>query len=163
MWSKLKKKFKFCLSAEILIEYKACLYFGCILAFACFYLLYRGIYSVSILHLFEMMFTAYLVGYLQVYVFHNFDEAKQLDLQSVSGAFLCTGLYTLASCLSGWFERNFLAEVLFALYMLLVYFCIYLINKIKRAIDTEHLNGMLTEFKKGEKGESTGGEERKCN
>jgi len=33
--------------------------------------------------------------------------------------------------------------------MLLLFFCIYLINKAKRMVDTEKLNGMLTEFKKG--------------
>ena len=149
MGNKLKEKFKFCLSAEIVIEYKACLYFSCLLAFDCFYFLYRGIYFISILHLFEMIMTAYLAGYLQIYIFHNFDEAERVDAYGVLGAVLCTGLYTGISYLLGWFERNLTAEILFSAYMLLVYFCIYIINKIKRAIDTERLNGMLTEFKKG--------------
>lgn len=149
MGNKLKEKFKFCLRAEIAVEYKACLYFSCLLAFDCFYFLYRGIYVISILHLFEMIMAAYLTGYLQIYVFHNFDEAERVDAYSVLGAVLCTGLYTGISYLLGWFERNLTAEILFSAYMLLVYFCIYIINKIKRAIDTERLNGMLTEFKKG--------------
>lgn len=148
MWNKFMKKFKTCLSAEIIIEYKACLYFGCVLAFACFYSLYRGIYYISIPHLFEMILTAYFVGYLQVYVLHNFDEAEQIDKKGVISAVICTGIYTAVSCLFGWLERNVVATVLFLAYMLLVYFCIYLINKIKRAIDTENLNGMLNEFKK---------------
>lgn len=155
MWNKFKNKFKTCLGAEIIIEYKACLYFGCVLAFACFYALYQGIYYVSIPHLFEMIFTAYFVGYLQVYVLHNFDEAEQIDQRGVISAVICTGLYTVVSWLFGWFGRNAVATVLFIAYMLFVYFCIYLINKIKRAIDTENLNGMLQEFKreKGERGE----------
>lgn len=157
MWNKFKKKFKTCLGAEIIIEYKACLYFGCVLAFACFYLLYQGICFVSILHLFEMIFTAYFVGYLQVYVLHNFDEAEQIDRKGVISAVICTGLYTIVSWLAGWFERNAVTTVLFLVYMLLVYFLVYLINKMKRAIDTENLNGMLTEFKK----EKAGTEESK--
>lgn len=151
MKNKLVKRFKLCFSAEIVIEYKACLYFGCILAFACFYFLYQGIYVISILHLFEMIMAAYLAGYFQVYVFHNFDEAEQIDIQSILGAVVCTGFYTGISWLFGWFERNPAAEILFFVYLLFLYFCIYLIHKIKRAIDTEKLNGMLTEFKKGAK------------
>lgn len=161
MKNKLKSRFKSCLSAEIIIEYKACLYFGCILAYDCFYFLYRGFYFISILHLFEMIMTAYLVGYFQVYVFHNFDEAERLDAHNIVSAVICTAFYTGVSYLSGWFERNMAAEVIFAGYMLFVYFCIYLLHKIKRAIDTEKLNGMLTEFKKGTGGESDG--KRKCN
>ena len=149
MRNKLKEKFKFCLSAEVVIEYKACLYFCCILAFDCFYLMYREFYLISILHLFEMIMAAYFVGYLQIYVFHNFDEAERIDIYSVFGAVLCTGFYTGVSYLLGWFERNLAVEILFSVYMLLLYFCIYTIHKIKRAIDTEKLNGMLTEFKKG--------------
>lgn len=163
MWNKLMKKFKIWLSAEAVIEYKACLYFACVLAFACFYSLYREIYYVSIPHLFEMILTAYFVGYLQVYALQNFDEAEQLDKKSAISALICTGLYTVVACLFEWFERNVVATVLFLSYMLLVYFCVYLVNKIKRAFDTEKLNGMLYEFKKEkmEGDESRNGQNRK--
>ncbi len=158
MLNNLKEKFKIWLSNEIAVEYKACIYFGCILAFACFYYLYEGVYYVQILHVFEIIMTAYVVGYLQIYFFHNFDEAEKIDGRCILGALLCTGIYTTASWLLGWFERNLTAQILFAGYMLLLFFCIYLINKVKRMADTEKLNGMLAEFKKGE---SNG--KKKCN
>ncbi len=148
-----KEKFKTWLSAEVEIEYKACIYFGCILAFACCYNLWRGTNYVNIFHMLEMIFTAYIVCYLQVYFFHNFDEAEKIDGSSILGAALCTGIYTVVSWLFNWFERNLIAEILFSGYMLLLFFSIYLINKIKRIADTEKLNGMLEEFKKGKEDE----------
>ena len=149
MFTNFKEKFKIWLSAEVMIEYKACIYFGCILTVACLYYLCQGTFYVKIVHLFEIMMTAYFVGYLQVYFFHNFDEAEQLDVHCIWGAILCTGIYTIVSLLLNWFERNLIAQIFFAGYMLLLFFCIYLINKAKRMVDTEKLNGMLTEFKKG--------------
>ncbi len=153
MGNKFTEKLKTYLSVEILIEYKACLYFGCILAYACFYFLCRGIYSVNIFHMLEMIFAAYFVSYLQVYVLHNLDEAERYDLEYAAGMLLCAGVYTGLSYLLGWFERNAAATGLFAVYMLLVYFCITLINKLKRKIDTENLNRTLEEFKKGNRHE----------
>ncbi len=42
-----------------------------------------------------------------------------------------------------------MASVLFSMYMLVVYLCVFWLNKAKRMIDTNNLNKMLSEFKKG--------------
>ena len=36
-------------------------------------------------------------------------------------------------------------------FFIFAYWCVYLINKIKRNIDTRELNEMLVEFKEGER------------
>lgn len=148
MRSETKKKLKKCLSTEISIEYKACLYFSCIVFFYSAYLLLRKNDSASVLFLWEMVLTAYAMGYFQVYLLGNFDEADQLRKRELAGIFLCTGLYTGLSWMFGWFDRSVWATGLYAVYMLLCYGSVFLCNRIKRMIDTENLNKMLTEFKK---------------
>ena len=59
------------LTQEIGIEFKACLYFFAILFFYCMYRLVQGIFDASMLHMAEMILAAYIIGYLQVYVFRN--------------------------------------------------------------------------------------------
>lgn len=146
--SRLRSGFLRYLRDEIAIEYKSCLYFFAILFFYCVCLVCRGIYSADMLHMAEIMLTAYGIGYLQVYGLHNFDEAEELGKREGFSMFFCTGLYTATSFGFGWFGRNIAATVVFYIYMLFGYWCVYLINKIKRKIDTENLNWMLTEFKK---------------
>ena len=141
--------FKDYLSKEIMIEYKACLYFSCILFFYFAWLLYNRTYFGSILFMFEMILAAYFVGYLQVYVFQNFDEAEQIERKGVMGIIFGTGVYSIVSYLLGWVDRSLMASVLFSLYMLVVYLCVFWLNKAKRMIDTNNLNKMLSEFKKG--------------
>ena len=99
--------------------------------------------------MFEMILAAYFVGYLQVYVFQNFDEAEQIERKGVMGIIFGTGVYSIVSYLLGWVDRSLMASVLFSLYMLVVYLCVFWLNKAKRMIDTNNLNKMLSEFKKG--------------
>ena len=56
-------------------------------------------------------------------------------------------IYTGVSYLLGWFDRNILVTVLFFIFFVFAYWCAYLINKIKRDIDTKNLNEMLEQFK----------------
>ena len=149
MWNRLRKY----LSNEIVIEYKACLYFFCLLVFYCVYLLWRTVYSASILYMVEMVLTSYIMGYLQNYVFHNFDEAERLGKKEVFGILCCTCIYTAVSFGFRWFERNLRVTAMFFVFVFFSYVCIYLNNKIKRMIDTERLNGMLTEYKRREQDE----------
>lgn len=135
---------------EIAIEYKACLYFCCILFFYFAWLIFQGIYFASILVMFEMILAAYLIGYMQVYVFHNFDEAESLGKKEWRGILFCACVYTGVSWGFGWYDRSVAATFLFLGFLLLCYFCIFLINKIKRAADTQRLNRMLAEYKEGE-------------
>ena len=95
-----------------------------------------------------MIAAAYLMGYLQVYVLGNFDEAEHLGKRQVLFILLCTVLYTGASWVLGWFDRDGVPTLIFAGYMVFAYGCMFLVNKLKRNIDTENLNRMLTEYKR---------------
>lgn len=156
--NKLIKKFRDYLRTEIAIEYKACLYFACILFFYFAYLMSRRVYSASILFMFEMIMTAYVMSYLQVYLFCDTDVADRPGTKGLLGILVCAGLYGAASFWLGWFEESFLASFMFVGYMLLIYSCVWLLNRMKRALDTEHLNKMLSEFK--EKGRNPGSRDK---
>lgn len=135
------------LSREIIIDYKTCLYFYCVMIFYCVYLAFLHIYFTSVLYMFEMLAIAYVITYIQVYVFHNFDEAEQIGKSELFATLVCSTLYTAASYLFGWFDRNPLATFSFFCYMPLCYWCLYLTNKIKRKVDTKLLNEMLEDYK----------------
>lgn len=145
----MKSRFQRYLSREIAIEYKACLYFFAFLAFYSIYLLCHKVYAVEILCMVEMIMATYFIGYLQVYLLRNFDEAEQLGKREVLAALVCTGIYTAVSFWCSWFDRNPGVSALFFGYVLFCYLCVYLINKIKRRIDTEQLNDMLEAYKRG--------------
>lgn len=138
------------LSREIRIEYKTCLYFSCILFYYFIYLIIDGVYLARIIYMCEMILAAYFTGYVQEYIFHNFDEADHLNRYVFGKMVLCSGFYTAVSYIFCWFGRHLAAEVIFYLYMMLVYAFVYLFHKLKRAADTKNLNKMLEEFKKGE-------------
>lgn len=148
--SNFKRGFLKYLGFEVMIEYKACLYFYGMLTFYCIYLLCQKTCFASILHMCEMILTAYFIGYLQIYVLHNFDEAEDLGKKEIFSIILCSILYTVISFLFGWFDRNIGVTGLYFLFTLFMYWCVYLINKVKRAADTEKLNRLLAEFKKGD-------------
>ncbi len=150
MKNKRGERLKRYLSLEVAIEYKACLYFFCIMFFYCVYLMCNQIYLAHVVHMFEMILTAYCMGYIQVYLFGNFDEAEKISRRNGLYTVFCTCLYGASSYLMNWFGRSPGATLLFLIYMALIYLCVYLGNKIKRIVDTEHLNQMLTEFKKGD-------------
>ena len=51
------------LTKEIGIEFKACLYFFAFLFFYCVFRIIGGVYEASILHMTELIFTCYFIGY----------------------------------------------------------------------------------------------------
>lgn len=140
------------LYSEIGIEFKACLYFCVILFFYFVYQILQGSLTASIIIMTEMIFTAYFIGYIQVYLLHNFDELEHFGKKEGAFAVICSVVYTLASYLLNWYDKNWLATVLFFCYLLLVYLCVFLIYKIKRDADTIRLNRELEQFK-NQKGE----------
>lgn len=144
-----QKKWHTYLSAEIGIEYKACLYFWVILFFHGVYLILHKVYAASLLHIAEMILTTYLMGYLQVYLLGNFDEAAHFGKKEVLNTFFCSAIYGLLSYLFSWFDQSLPVTLIFTGYFIFTYFCVYLINKMKRDIDTNQLNDMLNEYKKG--------------
>ena len=137
------------LTKEIGIEFKACLYFFAILFFYCVYKICVGIYDASMLHMAEMILGCYIIGYLQVYVFWNFDEADSLGEREWIGIGICTVIYALLSYFLNWFDKRFWLSVGFAAYVILMYVCVYLIYKSKRLIDDKKLNEDLKLFQAG--------------
>ena len=103
-----------------------------------------------------MILLTYGMGYVQVYLLSNFDEGEQLQGKTVWYMALCAGIYTGASFLGKWFDRNVPVTVGFALYMILVYLCAFLVYKSKRKIDEKHLNEDLKAFQERGKHHETG-------
>ena len=134
------------LTKEIGIEFKACLYFFAILFFYCVYRLAMGIYDAGILHMAEMILICYVMGYIQVYVLWNFDESDVLGGKEWAGMLICTLFYSLLSYFLSWFDRKIWMSLIFALYLLLAYFCVFLIYLFKRRIDDKVLNEELKLF-----------------
>ncbi|MCR5101014.1 MAG: DUF3021 domain-containing protein [Butyrivibrio sp.] len=142
------------LTTEIGIEFKACLYFFAILFFYCVFRIINGSFEAEILHMTEMIFTCYIIGYIQVYLLWNFDESDKLGLKEISGMIICTFLYCLVAHLGRWFNREIIPVILLGVYIMVTYLCVYLIYKTKRNIDDRKLNEELklfqTEHKKSE-------------
>jgi len=135
------------LTKEIGIEFKACLYFYAILFYYCVYRVICGIWDASIIHMAEMVLLTYAIGYVQVYLLWNFDEAEQIGIKEVIGAVICTVIYTLVAAFGGWFNGNIWVILGFAAYILFAYACIFLVYKTRRNIDEKILNDELSLFK----------------
>ena len=71
------------LAEEISIEFKACLYFFCILFYYSVYRLVDDRTEASIIHMAEMIVMTYGMGYAQVYLLSNFDEADSLKVKEI--------------------------------------------------------------------------------
>lgn len=139
--------FKRYLYSEIGIEFKACLYFCLVLFFYFLYQIIGGSLYASIITMFEMVLTAYIICYIQVYLLENFDEKEHLGIKEGIFSLGCSLLYTIVSILFGWYDRNIGASILFFVYMVLCYLCVFLVYRLKRAADTIRLNQELHGFK----------------
>ncbi len=142
------------LTKEIGIEFKACLYFFAFLFYYCCYKMFNGIFDASIIHMTELIFTCYIIGYLQVYLLWNFDEADSLGAKEIAGMVICTALHVIVSYVGSWFDKNIGVSIGFAAYILFTYICVFFIYKSKRRIDDKKLNEDLklfqTQHKKSE-------------
>jgi len=118
--------------------------------FYCIYQLAGGVFYARILYLCEMYVSAYLMGYFQVYVLKNFDEAEKLGIREAVSILGCTAAYTAVSAVCGWFDGNLRVTGYFGGFLILCYLCVFIINKLKREIDTDKLNSMLVRFKQEE-------------
>lgn len=145
------------LTKEIGIEFKACLYFFCILFFYSLYRILTGRLDASIIHMAEIIFLTYFMGYVQVFLLSNFDESESLRGKEIFYVILCSFIYTLISYLGKWFDRNMAVSVGFFFYMMFAYFCAFLIYKFKRDIDEKILNEDLKAFQKRQENDE------KCN
>lgn len=135
------------IAKEIGVEFKACLYFFCILFYYSMYKVIDGVYVARILHMAEMIVLTYVMGYAQLYFMENFDEGDKLRIKECIYIMICTFIYTGVSYLFKWFDRNVIVSIGFVAYMVLVYICAYLVYKSKRKIDEKLLNNDLKAFK----------------
>lgn len=147
---RIKKAFKKALVNEIAIDFKACVYFFCVVFFYCVTQLLEGIHSVRILTLAEIVLTNYVICYVQTYVFRDFDESDRFGKNEIAGILMCAFLYTAASLLFGWFGGSEPVTALFALYIILTYVCVILCCIVKRKLDTKQLNKLLSNYKQNE-------------
>lgn len=134
------------ISKEIGIEFKACLYFFCILFYYSVFKLISGSQEANIIHMAEMIFLTYGMGYIQVYLLSNFDEGEQLGGKEIFYMFLCSSIYAVVSFVGKWFDHNIPVSIGFACYMMLAYVCAFLVYKSKRKIDEKMLNEDLKAF-----------------
>lgn len=144
--SKIRGLFEEYLTRKIGAEIKCCLTFLLILCYYCAYKLVIGFEAAGILHMFEMVWTAYILEWIQVLLHSDFDEVDRLSLKEwfvVLGGSL---IYALISLLCGWFAGNIPVTIGFFVYMIVAYLCTYLIYKIKRTIDAKMLNNDLRAF-----------------
>ena len=83
-------KFERFLADELGIEFKAAMYFYTMFFFYFVYQLVNGSWQANLLVLLEMMATTYIMGYIQVFLLGNFDEAEcvtwQVVLKVICGA-----------------------------------------------------------------------------
>ena len=141
-------RFKQYLASEIGIEFKACLYFFAILFFYSMYRILQGSFFANIIVMAEMIFSTYIMGYIQVYLLGNFDEAEQLTWREILASVFCSIVYSGISFLGKWYDRNITVTVLFFCYILFCYICVFFVYKVKRDVDTAVLNHELENFKK---------------
>ncbi|MBD5106536.1 MAG: DUF3021 domain-containing protein [Lachnospiraceae bacterium] len=142
------KWFKKYLSFEIGIDFKTCIYSFIVLFFYSIYRIFQGSLLASIITMGEIIASAYVIGYIQVYLLKNFDEAEQLGSQECFAVFLCSALYTVISYILNWYDRNISTTLLFFFYMIVCYLSVFLAYKIKRDIETAALNRELENFKR---------------
>ena len=74
-------------------------------------------------------------------------EADELKGREIAGITVCTLIYCALSYVFGWFVKNLTATIVFAVYLVIVYLCVFLIYRIKRRIDDKKLNEELKQFK----------------
>lgn len=143
----MKNKWENFLSREISVEYKASIYSLCHLFYCACYLMWNGRYQISLLQIAQITLLSYIMCNVQIYLFKNFDEADRLTGQWILAAVICSGIYLFAVQLMNWFDGKWGLAFGFGAYQLFCYVCIYFLNKIKRRIDSRHLNTLLKNYK----------------
>lgn len=135
------------LTEEIRIDFKACLYFFCMVFFYSVYRIVKGSWEASIIHMAEMIAANYIMGYVQVYLMNNFDEADMYGGKEIVKTLMCSVVYVVFSLLCNWFDRSFVVTLLYFGYMVICYVCVFLSYKIKREIDSKLLMEDLRKYK----------------
>lgn len=139
------------LTRKIGVEIKCCVMFFLILCFYGGYRMLCGTTDANIIHMLEMVIPAYLLCWIQALIGSDFDEVDKLCLKDWGIVLAGSAVYTLASFFFGWFDGDMAVTAIFAVYMIVSYLCIFLIYKIKRAIDAKLLNNDLKLFQERNK------------
>ena len=147
---KMKTKWQQWISREVSLEYKTSLYCFCLYFFYACHQLLKGVTTASIVVLFQMALVAYGVTFIQFYFFDNFDEADHIAGKKVLGPLVCTSIYSLVAYFLNWFDKRILVFSLFMAFLFLEYFLIFYFNRLKRKIDSKHLNQLLEDYKRRE-------------
>lgn len=134
------------LTRKIGVEIKCCLMFFMILCFYGGYRLICGFQDASIIHMLEMVILAYLLGWIQALMGSDFDEVDTLRARDWAVVLGGSFIYTFVAFVFSWFEKNLIVTAVFMGYMIIVYLCVFLIYKMKRAIDAKLLNDDLRQF-----------------
>lgn len=132
---------------ELGIEFKAALYFYTIFFFYFAYRIWSGSVQADLLVLVEMIATTYVMGYVQVFLLGNFDEAEEVDIAVVVKVLCSTLVYAGISYLGKWFDRNIIVTVIYFVFMLLCYGCVYWVYSFRRSVSTKEMNEELQAFK----------------
>ena len=141
------RKFEKILAKELGIEFKAAIYFYTIIFYYFVYQLLQGSSQVDILVLIEMMATTYIMGYIQVFLLGNFDEAEHVNLSVVVKVVCGAFIYTCVSFFGKWFDRNLVITGVYFVFMLFCYVCAYWAYSVKRVVSTREMNEELNTFK----------------
>ena len=120
--------------------------FFCNAVFYCMYRLLSGSVHASILHMAEMIFLNYAMGYVQVYLLSGFDEGEWLGVKESLYLVLCSLIYAGISFYAGWFGRAVWVSMLFFVYVVFLYVCAFIVYKSKRKIDDKIMNENLKMF-----------------
>lgn len=136
---------------EIGIEFKACLYFFAIMFFYCSYRLICHKTDALILHMAEMIFLTYIMGYVQTFLLGRFDEADTWDKKSILYMLACSVVFGVLSYVCKWFDRSVGVSIGFTFYMCFMYICCFWLYKIRRRIDEKIMNQDLQTFQSREK------------
>ena len=139
------------LSNDIGLQFKGGLYFFCMTFFYSMVQIFKGIYTLDIMILAEIVVALYLICYMQMYLLNNFDESDKFGKNEALRTAICTAIYVSLSYALNWFGRSIAVTAIFAVYVIFCYICVFLCYKIKRSIDTKHLNNMLEKYKQNER------------
>lgn len=146
--SKLRNFFEQFITRKIGAEIKCCLTFFYI---QCFYWIYRwlnGLTEASIIHMFAMLWAAYILEWIQQLIGCDFFEMDSLGKKEAAVIVIGSLLYAAAGHLLGWFDGNIGVATGFGAYMAFSYFCTFAVCKTKRIIDAKNLNSDLKKFQK---------------
>lgn len=134
------------ITRKIGVEIKCCLMFFMILCYYCSYRLIGGVSYAHIPHMLEMVMIAYLLAWAQSLIRADFHEVEKLRAKEWGFIVASCVIYVIVSLILGWYDQNIAVTIVFAVYMLVVYLCIFWIYKIKRVIDAKLLNADLKHF-----------------